>query len=63
MAGFVAGLGTQGMRLEDAAAVGAYLHGKAGDHAAETIGEYSMMASDLLTYLRTGQAPNERSKG
>ena len=63
LAGFVAGLGTQGMRLEDAAAVGAYLHGKAGDHAAETIGEYSMMASDLLTYLRTVQAPNERSKG
>lgn len=63
LAGYVAGLGTQGMRLEEAAAVGAYLHGKAGDQAAVEIGEYSMMASDLLAHLRTVRNPKERNKG
>lgn len=52
LAGFIAGLATQGMKLEDAAAIGAYFHGKAGDIAAKESGEYSLMANDLLEKLK-----------
>ena len=34
-----------------AAAVGAYLHGLAGDLAAERVGQYSLVASDLLSQI------------
>lgn len=34
-----------------AAAEGAYLHGLAGDRAAECVGEYSLMASDVLSQI------------
>lgn len=37
--------------LTQAAIVGAYLHGKAGELAANDLGEYSLLASDLIDYL------------
>ena len=35
----------------EAAQLGVYLHGLAGDLAAEELGEASLIASDLITYL------------
>ena len=35
----------------DAAALGAFIHGLAGDAAAEELGEYSVMASDIIEHL------------
>ena len=52
LAGLVAGLLAKGMSAEDAAVAGVYLHGAAGDRAADAIGEESMNASDILDNLR-----------
>ena len=41
----------QGFSAWDAARLGAYLHGLAGDSAAETAGQESMNASDILHCL------------
>ena len=51
LTGMTAGL--LGQELEPAAAITAavYLHGLAGDLAAEALGEYAMTAGDLLQYL------------
>jgi ADP-dependent NAD(P)H-hydrate dehydratase / NAD(P)H-hydrate epimerase len=38
-------------RLEEVIALGVYLHGLAGDRAAETKGEMSLVASDILAHL------------
>ena len=35
----------------DAAALGTYIHGLAGDAAAEALGEYSVMASDIIDHI------------
>jgi NAD(P)H-hydrate epimerase len=35
----------------DAARLGVYLHGLAGDLAAKDLGEMSLIASDLVAYL------------
>jgi NAD(P)H-hydrate epimerase len=35
----------------DAARLGAHLHGMAGDFAADSLGQYSMIASDILDSL------------
>ena len=35
----------------EATAAGAYLHGAAGDRAAALLGEYSLMASDVLSQI------------
>jgi ADP-dependent NAD(P)H-hydrate dehydratase len=35
----------------DAAVLGAWVHGRAGDHAAGVLGQTAVTASDLLTYL------------
>ena len=39
------------LSLFEAACLGAYIHGKSGDIAAETLGEYSLMASDIIDAL------------
>ena len=49
--GVVAGLLAQGLSVWQAAVAGVYLHGRAGDLAAEK-GERGMMAGDLLEPLR-----------
>lgn len=51
LAGIIAGLLSQGMEPYDAARVGVYLHGLAGDLAAEEVGEHSLIAGDILTAL------------
>ncbi len=51
LTGVIAGLLAQGLTLDEAARAGAYLHGRAGDLAAET-GERGLLATDLLPFLR-----------
>ena len=52
LAGIIGGLLAQGksgaLSLTEAAALGAYLHGKAGDIGAAKLGEHSLMASDII---------------
>lgn len=48
LTGMIAALMAQGMPPFAAAAVGVRAHGMAGDAAAEALGEYSVMASDII---------------
>lgn len=52
LTGVIAGLLAQGMDSFCSVCYGVYLHGKAGDQAAEEYGERGMLASDLMVYLR-----------
>ncbi len=47
LAGVIGGRLAQGMRPCEAACVGAYLHGKAGDSASGELGEHGCMAGDI----------------
>ena len=51
LAGVVTGLCASGLSVFDAGCVGAYLTGKAAELAVEKIGEYSLLASDVIAYL------------
>ena len=51
LTGIIAALIAQKMKPFDAAALGVYIHGLAGDAAAEVLGEYSMMASDIIDHI------------
>jgi NAD(P)H-hydrate epimerase len=51
LTGLIAGLAAQGYEALVAAQLGVYLHGSAGDLAAEKIGQSAASASDLLEYL------------
>lgn len=51
LTGIIAALIGQGMGLFDASVFGVYLHGRAGDLAAEMIGQVSITARDLLDTL------------
>jgi NAD(P)H-hydrate epimerase len=51
LTGVVAALLGQGLDAWSAARLGAHVHGLAGDLAAEELGQVSLVASDLLTYL------------
>ena len=51
LAGSIAGLLSQGVSLEDAAALGVYLHGMAGESVRDRLGDTGMVASDLLPEL------------
>ena len=48
LAGMIGGLLAQGMEAYEAAKLGVYLHGSAGDAAAEKKSTYSMTATDIL---------------
>ena len=48
LTGVIAGLMAQGISSERAAALGVYLHGLAGDIAAERLGMHGLTASDVL---------------
>ena len=52
LAGITAALLGQGMDAFEAAAVGAYIHGRAGEKAVGKRGEYGCMAGDLTTQMR-----------
>jgi hydroxyethylthiazole kinase-like uncharacterized protein yjeF len=51
LAGCIAGLAAQGLPLFEAACLGVYLHGAAGEMVREEIGDTGMVASDLLPVL------------
>ena len=51
LAGAIAGLLSQGLTLENAASLGVYLHGAAGELVRAELGDTGMVASDLLTAL------------
>ena len=51
LSGIITSLLGQGMEVYDAARLGAYLHGLAGDLAARELGEHSLIAGDLIRYL------------
>jgi NAD(P)H-hydrate epimerase len=51
LTGVLTGLLCQGLPAFDAARLGVHVHGRAGDLAAEELGEISMIGSDLLEYL------------
>ena len=52
ISGVLGGLLAQGLTVDDAAAFGACLHGRAGDLAALDGGERGLLATDLLPHLR-----------
>ena len=55
LAGIIGGILAQnkrgGLTLFDAARLGVYLHSRAGDLAAKKLGEYSLMAGDIIRSL------------
>ncbi len=51
LTGMIAGFLAQGMNIFDAAKLGVYLHGKAGELASEKLTEYGVMASDLISFI------------
>ena len=51
LSGVIAGLVAQGLCLFDAAALGVYLHGKAGEIVRDRLGDAGMLATDLLPVL------------
>lgn len=51
LAGVITGLLSQGYPATDAAIFGVYLHGKAGDLAAQHLGEEALLAGDISDYL------------
>ena len=51
LAGAIAGLLAQGLGLEDAAALGVYIHASAGELVRDDLGDTGMIASDVLGAL------------
>ncbi len=51
LTGAIAGLVAQGLSLSDAAALGVYLHGEAGEAVKARLGDAGMIATDLLPAL------------
>ena len=51
LTGLIAALVGQGLTPFDAAVLGVWAHGRAGDRAASRIGEVSLIASDVLTEI------------
>lgn len=51
LTGIITGLLARGYKQPDAAAIGMYIHGLAGDIAAEKVGKESLMASDIIDCL------------
>lgn len=53
LTGIIAGLAAQGMEPQEAAYMGAYVHGLAGEAAAVKKGSYSVLARDILNEVGT----------
>jgi len=51
LTGIISSLIGQGLNPLNAAVLGVYLHGRAGDKAAKVRGEHSLIASDIIEYL------------
>lgn len=52
LTGIIAALVAQHLALKEAAGLGVWIHGTAGDRAAAAGGERGLLASDLLPYIR-----------
>ena len=52
LSGVIGALLAQGVAIEEASALGVWLHAKAADEATATQGERGLIASDLMSYLR-----------
>ena len=48
LTGLIGGFAAQGYEMELSAAMGAFIHGAAGDRAEKTLGSYSVTASDII---------------
>ena len=57
LTGVITSLIGQGFSTFEAASLGVYLHGKAGDEAAKSIGAISLIATDIVEYLATAMKP------
>ena len=55
LTGFLAGLLARGYEPLAAAILGVYLHGRAGDRAADYYGQEAMNAGDLIDFLSEAQ--------
>ena len=53
LSGIISGLLAQGYNSFKASILGVFLHGLAGDLAAEEIGQEAMLAGDIISYLGT----------
>jgi len=51
LAGTIAGLLSQGLGMDDAAALGVYVHGASGERVRDDMGDAGMLASDLLPHI------------
>lgn len=51
LTGIITGLLVQGYGLKEACILGVYLHGAAGDEAANVLGQEAVIAGDLIAYL------------
>ena len=51
LSGLIAGLCATGISTYEGGLIGTYLSGKAAEFAAERVGEYSLTASDVISYL------------
>ena len=60
LTGCIAAMLAQGLTPQDAAIIGALLHGSAGDAAAREDGERGLLPSDLLPWLRRLANPVRR---
>lgn len=51
LTGYITGLAARGYSAEEAAVIGVYMHGKAGDKAAEYYGQEAMNSADLTEFF------------
>jgi NAD(P)H-hydrate epimerase len=51
LSGIILGLMAQGMKAHQAALAGVYIHGRAGDRAAESTGQRGLVATDMINCL------------
>ena len=51
LTGIISSLAAQNYKPIDAARIGVFIHGKAGDLASEQLGEMGMTAGDIVSYI------------
>ena len=51
LTGMIAGFCAQGLSIEDSACCATFMHGVAAEIASRNLGEYSVLASDILKYI------------
>jgi hydroxyethylthiazole kinase-like uncharacterized protein yjeF len=61
LTGMIASLLAQGLEALEGAILGTYLHGLAGDFAAEEMGRRSLIATDLIDYIPEALSEHELS--